>query len=302
MYEIDRDDIGGSAERREGDDVRDGARHEPGPVLLRHPVHPGLRGIVAGMVGYREDAGRRVVRRQPAGSLTPLVVSFGPRLEILDLSDGSGLGSKESFVAGLMPGYATTAFTGSQHCLQVYLTPLGASSILDVPADAVARCVVDLVDVVHGFDEEFRERLWAVGDWGRRFEMMDRALLQRLVRSEAADPMVAWMWRQIDRSRGTARISALVGETGLSHRHVSSRFRQAIGVTPKVAAAVVRFEWAANALHHAPVADVAAAYGYADQSHLVREFRRFSGETPTQLREARRPTAHTALGSGRQGR
>lgn len=280
-----------------GCDVRDVAGREPGPVLVRHPAHPGLRGMVAGMVGYREDTTRRVVRRQPAGSLIPLVVSFGPRLEILDLSHGTGLGPKESFVVGLMPGHATTAFASSQHCLQVYLTPLGAARLLDAPAASIACSVVDLADVIPAFDEGFRERLWAARSWDRRFEVMDRALLQRLAGSESADPMVAWMWHQIDRSRGTARISALVGETGLSHRHVSSRFKQTIGATPKVAAAVVRFEWAAQALHRASIADVAAAYGYADQSHLIREFRRFSGETPTQLREARRPTAHTALGA-----
>lgn len=277
--------------------MRDVVRREPGPVLVRHPAHPGLRGIVAGMVGYREDTTRRVVRRQPAGSLIPLVVSFGPRLEILDLSHGTGVGLKESFVVGMMPGHATTAFTGGQHCLQVYLTPLGASLLFDAPAASIARAVVDLTDVIPAFGEGFRERLLAAGSWARRFEMMDRALLQRLACSEAADPMVAWLWHQIHRSRGMARISALVGETGLSHRHVSSRFKQTIGVTPKVAAAVVRFEWAAVALHRASIADVAAAYGYADQSHLVREFRRFSGETPTQLRDARRPTAHTALGA-----
>jgi AraC-like DNA-binding protein len=261
-------------------------------------VHPGLRGLVAGTVGYREEGTDRVVRRQPAGSLIPLVVSFGPRLEILELSHGTGVGLRDSFVVGLMPGWATTAFVGSQHCLQVYLTPLGASRLLDAPAASFARMVVDLTDVIPALDEGFRERLWSAGTWERRFEMMDRALLQRVAHSEAVEPMAAWMWHQIQRSRGTVRISALVGETGMSHRHVTSRFRQTIGTTPKVAASVVRFEGATTALHRDSIADVAAAYGYADQSHLTREFLRFSGETPAQLRLARRPTAHTALGVG----
>lgn len=273
------------------------ARRGSGPVLVRHPVHPGLRGIVAGVVGYREEATHRVVRRQPAGSLIPLVMSFGPQLEILDLSHGTGVGVRDSFVVGLTPGWATTAFSGSQHCLQVYLTPLGVSRLLNAPASSIAGTVVDVADVIPAFDEGFRERLLSAPTWDQRFQMMDRALLRRVALSEAVDPMTDWMWHQIHRSRGRVRISELVKETGMSHRHVSSRFRQMIGTTPKVAAAVVRFERAASALHRASIADVAAAYGYADQSHLTREFMRFSGETPNQLREARRPTAHTAVGA-----
>ena len=269
-----------------------------GPVLVRHAVHPGLRGLVAGMVGYREHSHEPVLRRQPAGSLVPVVLSFGPRLEIVHLSHGVGIGAKDSFVAGPMPGHATTSFESSQHCLQVYVTPLGASRLFSAPASAIANQVVDLTDVIPDFDEGFRDRVWSAGRWDRRFALLDEALLGLAARSHEPDPMVAWMWRQIHTSHGSTRIADLVSETGMSHRHVTTRFTHVIGTTPKVAAAVVRFERAAAALHHHDsIADVAVRYGYADQSHLTREVVRFSGDTPAQLRAARRPTAHTALGA-----
>jgi transcriptional regulator GlxA family with amidase domain len=73
----------------------------------------------------------------------------------------------------------------------------------------------------------------------------------------------------------------LIEKSGWSHRHVTSRFRSQVGVTPKVAAGVIRFERAAAAVPaEAPLADVAARYGYADQSHLTREFVRLAGRTP----------------------
>lgn len=249
------------------------------------------------MVGYREHSPEPVVRRQPAGSLIPVVLSFGPRLEVVHLSHGAGVGAKDSFVAGPMPGHATTSFETSQHCLQVYVSPLGASRLFSAPVSAIADHVVDLTDVIPGFDEGFRDRVWSAGRWDRRFEILDEALLRLAARSQAADPMVAWMWHQIHSRPGPTRIATLVGETGMSHRHVTTRFKHLIGTTPKVAAAVVRFERAAAALQHASIADVAATHGYADQSHLTREFVRFSGDTPAQLRAARRPTAHTAIGA-----
>ena len=78
------------------------------------------------------------------------------------------------------------------------------------------------------------------------------------------------------------RISDLVARSGWSQRHVISRFRDQIGVKPKMAASVIRFERAATALSSRQFspAELAVAYGYADQSHLTREFVRFAGDTP----------------------
>jgi AraC-like DNA-binding protein len=104
------------------------------------------------------------------------------------------------------------------------------------------------------------------------------------------------MWRQIDASGGQARIGELVEQTGWSHRHVATVFGAEVGLTPKQAAGVVRFERAAADLGRLPLAHIAARHGYADQSHLTRAVARYAGETPSELAAARRPTPSTALG------
>lgn len=61
-------------------------------------------------------------------------------------------------------------------------------------------------------------------------------------------------------------------------------FRQRVGVSPKTLSRIARFQ---NLLRLSgrdasrSWSDLAAASGYADQAHLVREFREFSGTTPT---------------------
>jgi AraC-like DNA-binding protein len=81
------------------------------------------------------------------------------------------------------------------------------------------------------------------------------------------------------------RIGDLVAEAGCSHRHLTSLFRREVGLTPKRAARVLRYESAARRLrgHAVTPAVVAAECGYTDQAHLTREFRRFSGITPGQF-------------------
>ena len=70
---------------------------------------------------------------------------------------------------------------------------------------------------------------------------------------------------------------------GWSHKHLIAKFRQQVGLAPKRAARLVRFERVLRRIDHQRAPDwgmVAADLGYADQSHLVREFGAFTGTSP----------------------
>jgi len=122
----------------------------------------------------------------------------------------------------------------------VLLTPLGVGSLLGVPAGVLASRVVELHDLL-----------------GPRA-------------SELA-PGVAWAWRRLATAHGAVSVDALAREIGWSRRHFSERFRAELGLSPKSAVRVLRFERARSLFGRARVriSDVAAASGYADQSHLT---------------------------------
>lgn len=268
------------------------------PALVRHRPHSSLAGLVAGIVGLSEHADEAVERRQPAGSLLPLVVSFGDPLEVISLSDGEGAGRYSSFIAGFMPGHATTRFVGTQRCVQVYLTPLGAYRLLGHPGQDLARRVTSLEEVAPFLGGSLPERLGQTATWAGRIGVVEQALLSALDAGPESEPVVAWLWNRIRRSGGRARIDDLVTESGWSHRHVATRFRDQIGLSPKAAAGIVRFERATADLGRGSLAELAAEHGYADQSHFTRAVVRYAGEPPRALLAAQRPTAYTALGAG----
>jgi transcriptional regulator GlxA family with amidase domain len=100
---------------------------------------------------------------------------------------------------------------------------------------------------------------------------------------------VAWAWRQLLLSGGATRVSELATGTGWSSRHLTSRFRTEIGLTPKTAARVIRFGRTRRLLVSqlaadpaARLADLAVTCGYFDQAHLAREFRALAGCPPSQ--------------------
>lgn len=257
----------------------------PGPpqqeYVLGRP-HRALAGLVLRYQGYREFSAVPLRRRQPPGGSCTLILSLGPPIR---LHGPAGPTAPASFLAGMHDAAVITEFTGPQHGLQVDLTPLGTYTLLGRP-------MPELTNLVPGLDElgapvlaGLPERLADEPDWPRRFARLDAALLAALGAARRhPDPEVAWAWRELERTAGGVGVGGLAEGTGWSRRHLLTRFRTQVGLAPKAAARVLRFQRAAGLLvagTRTTIADVAAACGYADHAHLDREFRALAGCTPT---------------------
>ncbi|WP_373288848.1 AraC family transcriptional regulator [Paenibacillus nasutitermitis] len=84
-------------------------------------------------------------------------------------------------------------------------------------------------------------------------------------------------------TQGQIRMSALATECILSLRQFERRFKQRIGVSPKVFARFLRFEALLTSLLQEPatsLAEVSSHLGYPDQAHVIHEFKTWAGCTP----------------------
>jgi AraC-like DNA-binding protein len=128
------------------------------------------------------------------------------------------------------------------------------------------------------------EQLREAPTWRRRYALVDHLLLGRLDAGARPSPEVARAWQLLVATAGAVPIARIADDVGWSHKRLASRFLRQIGLTPKKAARLVRFDAVLRRLdEHAPPpwGRLAAEAGYADQAHLVREFREFTGSTPT---------------------
>lgn len=69
-----------------------------------------------------------------------------------------------------------------------------------------------------------------------------------------------------------------------SRKHLATRFREHVGLPPKLVTRMLRFRHAVDLMLSSPkatIAEVAATCGYYDQAHLDRDFRDFAATTPT---------------------
>lgn len=244
--------------------------------------HPALAPLVVRYTGYREHSAVALRRRQAPSAACTLILSLEP---VLRLHGPAGPVVQRSFLAGMHDAQVLTEFTGHQAGVQVDLTPLGTHLLLGRPLSALTN----LTPALHELDapplQALPDRLAADGGWAARFARVDATLLDMARASRTRpDREVAWAWRELRRTHGGSGVEELADAVGWSRRRLLRRFTAQVGLGPKTAARVLRFRRAADLLGAGgcTVAEVAAATGHADHSHLVREFRSLAGCTPTQ--------------------
>jgi AraC-like DNA-binding protein len=251
---------------------------------------PALRGLVAGYHGYRQ-AGLAPAQHLglPSPHLTLIITLDEPLTIAAHPRPDQRPGTYTALLGGLHTAPALITHSGAQSGVQVTLHPPAARALLGVPAGELAGLDVPAQEVLGGFVDRARDALLLAGSWPERFAALDRLLLSHLAsRGRDADstppPEITRCWNTLRSTGGRIGVAALAAETGWSARHLGAVMRRETGLTPKVAARVVRFDRARRrvvATGGSRLAEVAVATGYADQSHLDREFRAFAGLPPT---------------------
>lgn len=96
-------------------------------------------------------------------------------------------------------------------------------------------------------------------------------------------------------AKGIIPVSRVAAAAHATVRTLERNFKQSSGHTVKNVSGLMRFEQVRNRLWYYPnsnIADLAYELGYADQSHLSREFKRYSGTTPAAFaRKAKKQSA-----------
>jgi AraC-like DNA-binding protein len=238
----------------------------PGPRRLERVLPLGAAQLVVNLMedqtrSYREAPHGLVCVTAP-GSILSGITS---RAQIIDSEE-------QIFVAGIAfrPG-GTVPFV---------MHPAHELANVDVPLEAVWGGATT---------RRLRERLLGAGSPAAALAVLERTLWE-MWRDRGWHPAVAFALDQFRMRPSVARVAKVSAVVGLSEKRFIERFKAEVGVTPKRFCRLVRFQQVvatAHGLNDADWSDVAASCGYADQAHLVHEFREFSGMTPTRYAQCR---------------
>lgn len=252
-----------------------------------HAPAPRLSRWVDRAVGYRLSgfpAGVHV--GMPSGTVT-LVVPLDAPLTVAD--GGAPPRAYDAVIAGLSAAPAHIHHDGTQHGVQLALTPAATRALLGMPAAEVASASYELADVAGATVSVLRERLHDRESWSERFALVEDwlgRLLDAAPRRSGPEPEVAEAWRVIVGSGGAAPIRAVAEHVGWSPRRLQARFRREFGLAPKTAGVVARFERSVPlvAAGRLSLTDVATRCGWSDHAHMDRDWRVLAGTAPSRWR------------------
>lgn len=112
-----------------------------------------------------------------------------------------------------------------------------------------------------------------------------RAVANAVLGAQPAEPPARGLVRAaasaLSTSGGSAvRLGPLAHDLAISERQLRTRFTREVGIGPKRFTRILRLRSTLAEIGERPGAEIAAASGYSDQSHMVADFRRFMRVTP----------------------
>lgn len=261
------------------------------------PAH--LAGYVAGIHGFDIHGRGRLTHRAVPVPILPIIVGIDHD-HVLSLAAGEI--RVASFVAGLADEAVLVEadrFTG----VQMNLTPLGAWKVFGPQVADLTGEVAAVEEALSWSAGPLSDRLGDIPDWPARMRFMTALVSDRIAAGPDASPEVVRAWELLAASDGRTSVGSLADEVGWSSRHLSGRFRQQIGMSPKRTGRLLRFHAAMGLIGgDTPLAEIAVACGYTDQSHFTNEVVHHSGSAPAALRAGLRTepavTSAQPVGSG----
>jgi AraC-like DNA-binding protein len=226
-------------------------------------------GTVELVIGLRDDPGRIYQRDREDDPLTfrgPVVC--GPHAEYFAIDSVSTLS-----------------------VIGIHFKPGGAFPFLGAAPWELQNRHVGLDELWGSYAHEVHARIVEAPTPEGKIRALEAGLLGRLAHPLERHGAVDFALREFARP-DTRIVSDVSGQIGMSARRFADRFRDEVGLTPKLYCRVRRFQDVLHTLHRrrdVDLADVALGCGYFDQAHFNHDFRAFSGISPSAYLSAATP-------------
>ena len=257
---------------------------------LYYPPHPALADFVEVICIMGHDFN--------AGNFLSPVYTFMPshtRYLCFYLEDCVAVKKKEGHFEtrsrALIIGPQITPVTmdlGKKHAqVIVILKPCGLYRLIGIPLQEIVDCDFDARFILGKEIDELIEKLLNTPDNGARNTIIQQYLLSRLSNLKPLLAIDSAMLHLV-RSQGNLSMDFLAASACLSTRQLERQSLERIGLPPKFFARMIRFSEAYKFKErnpHISWTKIACQFGYFDQMHLIRDFRSFTGITPSIIKE-----------------
>ena len=176
--------------------------------------------------------------------------------------------------------------TGKSSMLGIRFHPFGAALFFNEEVSLFNDQVIDLRSLMGKSVDDLYKVLQDANELTERLKLIEDFLLNRLTQSTSRKEkttLVKFVMDELTRDDFFDNIENVAARYGITSRYLQKIFLQYTGLTPKLYTKINRFQKCLVLVGRGDLSLTSIAYqsGYFDQSHFIREFRSFTGITPS---------------------
>ncbi|HEY5822925.1 MAG TPA: AraC family transcriptional regulator [Cyclobacteriaceae bacterium] len=209
--------------------------------------------------------------------------------EVVTIINGRAVDMPNVEVLGHLTSPTRLTIAGGTSVLIARIYPFASSLFFPNPISHFTNHSIDLHDVVGNESDVFYKMLTEAPSVREKVNVLDTFLVQKLMKNEKMQRK-AHIIKQVCNdlvAEGEAfDIKVLSRRYGFSERYIQKLFIDVVGLTPRSLFSVQRFNKSLNRVLSTKVDLTSIAYdcGYYDQAHFIREFKKYTGLTPSEAR------------------
>jgi AraC-like DNA-binding protein len=260
--------------------------------LTRYPAGPALAAVVDRFWAVRWHLPPGAVHRQQ------VLTHPGANFSIGNANARPGdreVGPVEARLNGVARRLTTRVLVGQGWAVAALARPGGLGAFITRSASDFTDRVVPLAEAIAADEAALLRQVMGEPDEAARIGLLAAALEQALdPRRVQPAAQVAEVARLAETNRDVRRLADLCEMAGVGQRTLQRMFGEYAGVSPTWVIRRYRLLEAAEAVSGGAKvswAEVAAGLGYADQVHLVRDFRAAIGQTPAAYADSQPPAS-----------
>ncbi|MDO1449690.1 helix-turn-helix domain-containing protein [Rhodocytophaga aerolata] len=191
------------------------------------------------------------------------------------IKDTHIVGQRDASVSVKLPSYL--------YQIGIKIKPQAMHCLLNLPATHLSNRLIHTTDLSDASFTHLADKLFAAATEHEQKQWLDAYFHHKLKSPLATDAITGYSIQYITARNGLARMDELKNTLGIDYRTLERRFKTTVGLTPKEFARVIRFKNVYKAFRNNQAKDKAyfLDWGYYDQSHYIKEFKYFMGNTPT---------------------
>ena len=193
----------------------------------------------------------------------------------------------DSFIYGQISEFKDLYLVNEASLIIVVFQPDGINRLLGISANEIRDKIISTEDIFGRQGLILHEKLFDQPNLEDKLYLLNTFFFKLTPKHSISNQiLIRASLNFISKNKGTITIKQLVKHTGYTERHIERAFSESIGISPKKFGNIVKLHSFLKMLKDKSVQNSITAFcyeaGYFDQSHLIKEFRKYTGITPTQ--------------------